>query len=330
MRLPTLISIVIAIIILLLIISAWPKGTNQEDTGSMVSSSMSSPLKDSSLYKYIPFSSSLSSSSQMSSSSSISNYSDTSIEYEVTPNTFVVPRASSASQEVIAQRVLPKENAQKVIPKETTKSVATPSIKSPIKSTPKVVVSESPIVASSEPVQEQSQSSKGKSSSSKSIPMEKQSWAKHYEGIESVPETLPANVLVISKSKQTFTLIRDNKEVLTGDVTTGGHFPDPTGGWSETHDGVYWVSNKSRNVKMELFGTPDKVSDYFISLRGQHNVINGTEEYAGIHDSPWRSKFGSEVDYKNKGTNGCITAPSDLVEKLFDRMQLNDLVYIID
>lgn len=323
MNLQTLISIVVAIIILILIISAWPKGNQQEDTASMVSSS-SSPLKDSNLYSYIPFSSSLPSSSQMSSSSSVS----TSTEYEVTPNTNV------ASQEVIAKPVvLPKKAAP-------IKSVAKSSVTSVVSSssvaiTREVVASESsvtgiPVTASPKATQEASQSSGSKSSSNSSVAPEKQSWSKHYEGIESVPETLPANVLVISKSKQTFNLIRDNKEVLSGDVTTGGHFPDPTGGWSETHAGVYWVSNKSRDVKMELFGTPDKVSDYFISLRGQHNVINGTEEYAGIHDSPWRSKFGSEVDYKNKGTNGCITAPSELIKKLFDKMQVNDLVFIIN
>lgn len=308
MRLITFFTLLIGIIVLVIILNSLITNNNQPDTTPMVSSSSSSSFRVSKPFSSKAISSSLSSSSLI---SSVEN-----IEIPVVDNTPPIVN------QTIVKSVISKPIVNTITPKE------------------EVVVNESKLVSSVsnstslwnktsvKAVQEQSQSSKAKSSSNKSITSEQQSWAKQYEAIESVPDILPTNVLVISKSKQTFSLIRDNKEVLTGDLTTGGSFLDPNGGWSETHTGIYWVGNKSRNVKMKMFNTPDKVSKYFISLIGKHSKLNPTN--IGIHDSPWRNNFGADFDYKNKGTNGCITAPAKLVEKLFGIMELNDLVFIVD
>jgi len=155
------------------------------------------------------------------------------------------------------------------------------------------------------------------------------SWKEFYNGIEPVPEVMPSNALVINRASQTYELIREGKTTLTGNVTTGGHYPAPDNMWSATHSGVYWVSNKSNNVEMSLYGASNKRSQWFISIMGNHNTVNKSEGFVGIHDSNWRSVFGQTFDYKNRGTNGCITMPDKDMETLFSILKLNDSIIII-
>ena len=167
------------------------------------------------------------------------------------------------------------------------------------------------------------------SSSSSSVDARMESWAKHYEGIEPFTGYIPnGKVLIVDKSEQSYQLLVDGNVVKTGDVTTGGHYSAPDGMWSETHSGVYWVANKSQDVEMALYGSSGKISKYFISLRGKHNARQGSEEYIGIHDANWRTTFGKGFDYKNRGTNGCISAPLEDVKYLFEELKLNDVVIV--
>lgn len=259
-----------------------------------------SPNSFSNSVSSIKVNSQISSSSQSSltSSSPQSSSSTSSLQEQGKVNEVIIPKTTSIEQKKVV--IEEKSIVKKIITKSSSKSSKSSSV------------------------------SPSSVSAIKKVDPRLKSWEEHYKGIESVPKILPENVLMVSKSKQTFELHRDGKVTLKGDITTGGSYLNPNNVWSETHNGIYWISYKSRDVSMKMFDTPEKVSDYFISLRGKHNGLNKTEEYVGIHDSVWRTKFGVGFDHKRKGTYGCITAPSGLVKKLYNIMEVNDLVFVVD
>ncbi|WP_044912743.1 L,D-transpeptidase [Butyrivibrio sp. WCE2006] len=78
-------------------------------------------------------------------------------------------------------------------------------------------------------------------------------------------------------------------------------------------------------------GTP--VGLYHIYNKRYHTILRGAD-YAsfvnywlgvnkgiGIHDATWRKEFGGEI-YKRSGSHGCINSPLDLMEKLYNQVEV--------
>ena len=42
----------------------------------------------------------------------------------------------------------------------------------------------------------------------------------------------------------------------------------------------------------------------------------------GVHDASWRTEFGGEF-YKTTGSHGCINAPREVAETLYQRMKVD-------
>jgi hypothetical protein len=85
-------------------------------------------------------------------------------------------------------------------------------------------------------------------------------------------------------------------DVVTGNISRGNGSPD----------GVFKIVYKERNATLVGEGYSSPV-DYFMPFA--YNV--------GIHDASWRSEFGGEI-YKSSGSHGCINAPADVAEQLFE------------
>jgi hypothetical protein len=89
-------------------------------------------------------------------------------------------------------------------------------------------------------------------------------------------------------------------DVVTGNINRGNGSPD----------GVFKIVYKERNATLVGEGYSSPV-DYFMPFA--YNV--------GIHDASWRSTFGGEI-YKTSGSHGCINAPADIAEQLFEQVEV--------
>lgn len=78
-------------------------------------------------------------------------------------------------------------------------------------------------------------------------------------------------------------------------------------------------------------GTPSKVC--YVYFKQRNRVLRGAN-YAtpvkywmavdgriGIHDATWRKEFGGEI-YKTNGSHGCINTPLDIMEELYDLVEI--------
>lgn len=98
---------------------------------------------------------------------------------------------------------------------------------------------------------------------------------------------------------------KDGSLVTDTDVTTGtmstGH---------GTPAGVFYIENRLRNTT--LIG-----EDYETEVSFWMGVYKGV----GIHDATWRSAFGSDY-YLTDGSHGCINTPYDIVERIFNNIEV--------
>ncbi|WP_418474913.1 L,D-transpeptidase family protein [Frisingicoccus sp.] len=89
-------------------------------------------------------------------------------------------------------------------------------------------------------------------------------------------------------------------DVTTGTMRTGHGTPA----------GVFYIENRLRNTK--LIG-----EDYETEVSFWMQVYKGV----GIHDATWRSAFGGDY-YLTDGSHGCINTPYDIVEKIFNNIEV--------
>ena len=78
----------------------------------------------------------------------------------------------------------------------------------------------------------------------------------------------------------------------------------------DTPEGVNCVQNKQRNrvLRGPGYATPVK---FWMPVKGS----------IGIHDANWRKKFGEEI-YLTNGSHGCVNVPVDMMEKLYDMVEV--------
>lgn len=97
----------------------------------------------------------------------------------------------------------------------------------------------------------------------------------------------------------------DGELALDTDVVTGN-----TGRRMGTPEGINFVYNKQRDrvLRGADYATPVK---YWMPVKGA----------VGIHDAGWRKEFGGEI-YKRNGSHGCINTPPDIMQELYDMVEI--------
>lgn len=98
---------------------------------------------------------------------------------------------------------------------------------------------------------------------------------------------------------------------LDTDVVTGN-----TGRHMGTPEGINFVykKQKDRILRGADYATPVK---YWMPVKGS----------IGIHDASWRKSFGGEI-YKRNGSHGCINTPPDVMEKLYEMVEIGTPVIL--
>ncbi|MEZ3479402.1 MAG: L,D-transpeptidase/peptidoglycan binding protein [Lachnospiraceae bacterium] len=92
------------------------------------------------------------------------------------------------------------------------------------------------------------------------------------------------------------------------------------------------TGNTSRN-----WGTPAKVCAVY--FKQKNRVLRGAnyatpvkywmavDGHIGIHDATWRKEFGGEI-YQTNGSHGCINTPIEIMEELYDMVELGTPVIL--
>lgn len=113
----------------------------------------------------------------------------------------------------------------------------------------------------------------------------------------------------VSIRNQTLEYYKQNKVVFKTNVTTGKNNGTPTGN--------YKVIKKARNTYLMTKEYKTFVK-YWIGFLGSSY---------GIHDAPWRKKFGGK-EYLTNGSHGCVNVSSADAEKLYNMVEMGTPVYI--
>jgi hypothetical protein len=109
--------------------------------------------------------------------------------------------------------------------------------------------------------------------------------------------------LEVDMTKQHIWYYKNGTLIAHGDVVTGKLRNN-----SKTPEGIYILKYKQKNaiLKGEDYASP---VDYWMPFNG--NI--------GLHDAPWRAKFGGEI-YKTNGSHGCVNAPPNLAKTVFNNI----------
>ncbi|SFD25384.1 L,D-transpeptidase family protein [Clostridium uliginosum] len=110
--------------------------------------------------------------------------------------------------------------------------------------------------------------------------------------------------LEIDMTKQHVWFYKNGALVTEGDVVTGNLNNN-----CETPVGVCRLNYKERKatLKGKNYSAP---VNFWLPFNG--NI--------GLHDASWRDKFGGEI-YKTSGSHGCVNAPYELANKIFDNIE---------
>ena len=123
---------------------------------------------------------------------------------------------------------------------------------------------------------------------------------------------LPNEYIEIDISDQKLRLYENSEVILESDVVTGraeGDYNTPS------YEGYFEINgNKSRSRTLK----GGAYVDYWMPF------INDT---FGIHDASWRSAFGGNI-YEYNGSHGCINAPYDTAEYLYNNTNVGTKVLI--
>ena len=116
--------------------------------------------------------------------------------------------------------------------------------------------------------------------------------------------------VVVDISSQKIRLYNETKEILVGDIVSG---KDST----PSDLGYFTISEHESNYTL-------KTKDYEVKVKFWIRYNKGE----GIHDAPWRKgKFGGNI-YKENGSHGCINCPDNVVEQIFDEVEVGDKVLV--
>ena len=120
--------------------------------------------------------------------------------------------------------------------------------------------------------------------------------------IISTPE-IGSTYLEVDLTKQCVSLYKDSTLVVKGDIVTGN-----VSSGNSTPEGVYKIQYKQKDAVLRGQGYEAPVS-YWMPFNGG----------IGIHDANWRTVFGGEI-YKTAGSHGCVNAPYNVAETIFNNI----------
>jgi hypothetical protein len=109
----------------------------------------------------------------------------------------------------------------------------------------------------------------------------------------------------VDMTEQKMYYYSDGRIVIETDIVTGN-----TGRKMGTPQGINYVYNKQKDrvLRGQDYATPVK---FWVPVKGS----------IGIHDASWRSEFGGEI-YKTNGSHGCINTPTEVMEELYDMVEI--------
>ena len=131
----------------------------------------------------------------------------------------------------------------------------------------------------------------------------------NYLGKDDIGDTY----IEISISEQKMFYFENGEIVLETDVVTGN-----TGRNHGTPQKVCYVYGKQEKRVLRGPGYASFVN-YWVPVSG--NI--------GIHDAPWRDEYGGEI-YKTNGSHGCINTPYDMMQQLYEMVEIGTPVIIYD
>lgn len=94
---------------------------------------------------------------------------------------------------------------------------------------------------------------------------------------------------------------------------------------ANTIPGAYSVWDKQQNTNLEGYD-PLKQKDYSVPVS---YWMPFDDIGQGIHDSPWQGQFGGDF-YQNNGSLGCINTPLDVMDEVFNLVDLGTPVIIYE
>ena len=107
----------------------------------------------------------------------------------------------------------------------------------------------------------------------------------------------------INMTKQHLWFYKNGSLVVEGDVVTGNVSNN-----CSTPTGIYKLKYKQKNATLKGEGYSTQVNFWM--------PFNGG---IGIHDASWRYEFGGNI-YRTNGSHGCVNAPFNLANKIFDNV----------
>ena len=107
----------------------------------------------------------------------------------------------------------------------------------------------------------------------------------------------------INMTKQHLWFYKNGSLVVEGDVVTGNVSNN-----CSTPTGIYKLKYKEKDATLKGEGYSTKVNFWM--------PFNGG---IGIHDASWRYEFGGNI-YRTNGSHGCVNAPFNLANKIFDNV----------
>lgn len=125
------------------------------------------------------------------------------------------------------------------------------------------------------------------------------------QGVVRGRDDIGDTYIEVDMTEQKMYYYADGELIIETDVVTGN-----TGRRMGTPQGVNYVYNKQKNRVLRGPGYASPVK-FWVPVKGS----------IGIHDASWRSEFGGEI-YKTNGSHGCINTPSDVMEKLYDAVEI--------
>ena len=117
----------------------------------------------------------------------------------------------------------------------------------------------------------------------------------------------------INLTAQHLFLYKEGKLVIESDFVSGNlsrGFDTPTGAYGITY------TQKDATLRGDNYETPVA---YWMPFAG--NV--------GMHDAPWRSKFGGSI-YKTAGSHGCVNLPPNVAKVIFENVSANYPVLVYE
>ncbi|CDM68188.1 ErfK family protein [Clostridium bornimense] len=119
-------------------------------------------------------------------------------------------------------------------------------------------------------------------------------------GVDDIGDTY----VEVNLSSQHIWFYKKGQLITEGDVVTGNVSNN-----CATPTGVYRLNYKEKNatLKGEDYETP---VSFWMPFNGG----------IGIHDATWRSAFGGNI-YYNSGSHGCVNAPYDVANAIFDNIE---------